>query len=282
MKCQINTLFLILILGAPFCLSQPEERWVECSGEAVVQNITNEEAQVIAKRRARRDAIEKVCGIQLQAESLVQDYVLAGDFIHAIAYGHVVEEKNLSWETETLPPENPSTPPVILLRLTMNAKVIPINDMPDPYFKLNLNLNRNVFQSGDEVILRVKSTKDCYITVLNLAADDSVYVLFPNISQRDNFIDAEKSVEIPSKAERESGFHIRVRNLPGHKKDTELVTVIATKQKLNILDELESRHGFGTMGTPRMAMTRLARSLSGIPVSERAEASVIYEIHSIE
>lgn len=278
---RFELVICFLVFSIPLW-GQDEAKWVQCSGEAVLQNITTEEAQVMAKRRARLDAIEKVCGIKLQAETLVRDFILAGDFIHSISYGHVVEEKDISWKTVTLPPENPGSPPVILLRVSMNAKVIPVNEKPDPYFKVELKLNRTVFQAGDEVIVNIKTTKDCYLTLLNIAANDSVYVLFPNKFQNKNFIKANTGIEIPNEKYRDSGLHIRVATLPGHKKDTEILKVIATKQKIFILDEIDTSSGFGLMGTPRIALTKLARWLSEIPVSERAEAATIYTVQSRE
>lgn len=271
-------LYFTLFLIPAWC--QNEATWVSCSGEALVQNVSYEEAQVLALRRARLDAIEKVCGVKLQAETLLMDFKLEGDFIHSISYGHVVEEKDISWKTETLSSDIPDSPPIIMLRVDMQANVVPEKRKPDPYFKAELKLNRSVFQSGDEVILNVKTTKNCYLIVLNLAANDSVYVLLPNKWQEDNFIPANKRIEIPDEKFRDLGFHIRVANLLGHEKDTELVKVIATKQKINFLDEIETSHAFGLMGTPRMAMTKLARWLSEIPISERAEATAMYTVES--
>lgn len=275
--------FYMLILffyffSLPSSFSQSKGQWVQCTGEAAVQNISNEEAQVIAKRQARLNAIEKVCGVQIQAETLVKDFMLAGDFIHSLAYGHIVEEKDLVWKTETITPVNPSDPPIIVLKLSMLAKVVPVNEKPDPTFKVKLKLNRNSFESGDDVIFNIKSTKDCYLTIINLAANDSVYVLFPNKYHSNNYIEAKKTFIFPGKIDRESGFHIRVSNLPGHKKDTEIVKLIATKNRVDFLSDLKMLNGFGIMGTPKMAVTRLARLLSEIPISERAEATVMYTV----
>ncbi|MCK5148355.1 DUF4384 domain-containing protein [bacterium] len=260
--------------------AQDEGQWVKCSGEAAVHNITYEEAQILAKRRARLNAIEQVCGVSLQAETMVSNFILAADFIHSISYGNVVEERNLTWKTENLPPKNSSEPPVILVQVSMEVKVIPIEDKPDPYFKVNLDLNRTVFQAGDEVILKVKASKDCYLTVLNIAANDSVIIMLPNPFNQDGLIRAHTVVEIPAKHLRDAGMQFRVATLPGHKKDSEIVKVIATKQKTAFFDELKQSGGGGHIGTPKMAMTKLARWLSEIPVSERAEASMIYEIHA--
>ena len=278
---QIARFFLCVILTASL-FAQGDDKWVSCSGEAAVQNITNEEAQVLALRRARLDAIEKVCGVSLKSESLVKDFRMVSDFVHAISYGHIVEEKDIRWETETLPPETPAAPPVILVRVRMLAVVIPEQGKSDPAFKVDLKLNRTVFQAGDEVILQVKPTKDCYITVVNLAANDSVYMLFPNQFQLDNLVSANRTIGIPTREAREKGLHIHVAPLAGHKKDTELVRVIATRQKIHLLEEADVSGGFGSIGTPKLAVTKLARLISEIPMSERAEAMASYTVQTAD
>ena len=276
-----KAVFVLLLLTCPapvFC--QPGGKWVRCSGEALVQNISNEEAQVIALRRARQDAIEKVCGVSLQSESLVHNFVMAGDFIHSFSYGNVVEEKDQSWSTETIPADNPAKPPVILLRLTMSARVISVEEKPDPSFSLDVTLNRTAFQAGDEVMINIRSKQDCYITVLNLASNDSVYILFPNFVRENNFITANTMTEIPNKIDREAGLRFRVTNFAGHKTDSELIKVVATKKKLIFASDINMTNGFGLMGTPRAAVTKLARWLSGIPISERAEKTVMYTVNA--
>jgi hypothetical protein len=273
--------FFIMLWLFPCLLSGQESgKWVECSGEAAIQNITYEEALVIASQQARLDAIEKVCGVSVHAETLVKDFVTAGDFIHSLSYGRVVAEKDLQWRIETLPSKSLGSPLGMIIHLEMKAKVVPEAGNPDPSFKVDLKLNRDSFKSGEEVILKVRATKDCYVTVLNLGADDTVRVLFPNKWQTDSSIKADEHVEIPDESSRESGIHIRVANLPGHKRDSEIVTVIATKQKMDILGELETSSGFGLMGTPKMAVFELAKWFSEISVSDRAEASASYTIQS--
>jgi len=276
MQRSIKTIVGLMLIITPLFCQQGE--WVQCSGEALLQNITNEEAQVIALRRARLDAIEQVCGVNLQAETLVHNFVMAGDFIHSVSYGNVVEEKDHSWKYETIPAKNPAGPPVIALRLTMNARVVTVAEKPDPYFTVTAALNRAVYQSGDEVIVNIQSTKDCYITVLCLAANDSVYILFPNRFREDNFIQVNTTVEIPSAPDRNAGLHFRVVNLVGHKKDAEMIKVIATRGNLSLSKDMRSGSGFGLLGTPKMAVTSLAQWLSAIPVSERAEATAGYSV----
>lgn len=277
-------LILQILFYSMSCLepasAQTNAQWVDCSGEAMLQNISNEEAQAIAKRRARLDAVEKACGIKIQSESMVKDYQLLSDFIHSVSHGYVVEEKDIKWITETLHSKESNAPPTIIVKLSMRAKVIQDEGEPDPYFSVKLKLNKTNFIAGDEVILDIKPTKDCYITILNLAANDSVYVLLPNSWQSSQFVVSNKTISFPSDNLRESGFHLRVSNLPGHKRDTETVYVIATKQEINFVDDINNSAGFGVVGTPKLALQKLARWLTQIPIEERAEGSVMYNIYS--
>jgi len=68
----------------------------------------------------------------------------------------------------------------------------------------------------------------------------------------------------------------------GHKRDTELVKLVATKKKNDLLNDIERSRVFGLLGTPRVALTKMARWLSGIPVSERAEVAVMYTVQTEE
>ena len=279
----LKTFFLhfVLLLFYMSIQAQTEGVWVECSGEAVIHNITPEDAKLLAKQRARLNAIEKVCGIRLQAETLVHNFVQAGDFIHSVSYGHVVDEKNIRWDTSTIEPENENETPVISLRVVMQAKVIPVDEQPDPQFKVQMHLNKKIFGSGDEVIFNIKPTMDCFIYIISIAANDSVYLLFPSIYfSLPNHCKAHEEIEIPSQTDRESGRRIRVSTVSGHESNSEIVTVIATKRKMDFMDEFENQEGFGLLGTPRAATLKLAKILSQIPISERCEATSTYIIHS--
>ncbi len=256
--------------------AQDDGIWVDCSGEVVLHHLSMKDAQVLAKRQARREAIEKVCGIALQSETLVNNFVNAGDFIHAISYGNVVHERNIAWETETIPNQDPSQPPLVVLRLSMQVQVVPVEEAPDPGFRLTAKANRHVFQSGEQIYFKIQSTCDCYITIFNLAADDSVYVLFPNSIEPEHFFQADTLIEIPSMANRKDGYQFKVATLPEQFKHSETITIIGTKHKVPFWDDVATQN----VGTPRVAMTKLTRWLSEIPISQRAEASFAYSVQS--
>jgi len=64
---------------------QDSGKWVLCSGEVSIQDISYEEARVIARRQTRLDAIEKACGVSMHAETWVKDFVATGDFVYALS-----------------------------------------------------------------------------------------------------------------------------------------------------------------------------------------------------
>ena len=147
MRTLIFLCFLCL-----FCGTMPagadEGAWVACTGRAALHHITPEEAEAKALEEARRDAVEQVCGVRLQAETLVRNARLASDFIHSISFGHVVEERNVRWKTEETQVV-PNEPPSMSYVVTMEARVVQEQGEPDPAFRVSVTLNRTTFEAGD-------------------------------------------------------------------------------------------------------------------------------------
>ena len=254
---------------------------VTSTGVAAIANLTPEEAQNQALRRARHNAIEKVCGVSVQAETFIHNNMLAADFIHSVSYGRIIDEEILSWDADVTR-ESKRRPPSVAYRVTIKARVKPEKGKPDPYYQVNVKLNKKVYRSGDEMIIRVKATKPSYISVLNFAADGSVILLYPNRLRKNNYVKALKRYEIPSKADRNDVLKLQVSTLPGHTKDTEFIKVIATRQPIHLLDGLLTQGRYGVMDTVNLAAVEIARLVSAIPLKDRAEQTVFYDIVSSE
>jgi len=141
-----------------------------------------------------------------------------------------------------------------------------------------VELNQDRFRDGDEMTMRLRASKDCYLTVLNLASNDTVYVLLPHEYRKDNFIAGGQTVEVPDAEERAIGIHYRVRLLEGQDAATEVIKVIATKRRYAFGKGLERVGGFPIVPTPRGALVELQRWLVRIPRDERAEVMSVYEI----
>ncbi|MBN1895633.1 DUF4384 domain-containing protein [bacterium] len=273
-KCSNLAVVFCLALFPSWAAAQDQGSWVESTGEAFIRNITAEEAYSLALQRARQDAVEKACGVSVQSETLVRNFMTAGDFVHAISQGRVVEEQIFRWEIVPIPADNPERPPGILARVFMNARVLSETGEEDPGFRIGLEMEKREFRSGDKTAFWVQASKDCHATVLCLAANDSVYVLFPNPMQSENFLKAGERIRVPA-----NGF-ITVSTLPGHSKDSEVVLALATKQNVRFFHETDADDEPGAVGTPKFAAMKLARILAGIPKSERAEDSKVYTVTS--
>jgi len=250
---------------------------ITTTGEVYLANITPEEAQSLAVKRARTDAIEQVCGVKVQAETLVKNFVMQADFIHQVAYGRIIGEKVLRWELKVDQP-SPLKPPGLTLQVTMELQVLPEKSEPDPSYKAKVWLNKSVFQSGEEMVVYVNASKDSYLTVLNFTADDSVTLLYPNLLRHDNKIAADRDYEIPAREDRGDLMKFQVATLPDHKQDTEAIKVICTRSPVNLLSEVKARGNYGVMESTKFAVTEVARLLAAIPPRERAEDTAIYQI----
>ena len=277
---KIFTIFTLL-----FTFSQEvpasNEKMIKSTGVAASANLTPEEAQNLALKRARQNAIEEVCGVSVQAETLIRNNMLAADFIHSVSYGRIIEEEILGWDVD-VSRESKRRPPSVAFRVTIKARVKPEKGKPDPYYQVSVGLNKKVYHSGDEMIIRVKATKPSYISVLNFAADGSVILLYPNRLRKNNYVKALKQYQIPSEADRNDVLKLQVSTLSGHRKDTEFIKVIATRQPIHLLDGLLTQGQYGVMDTVNLAAVEIARLVSAIPLKERAEQTVFYEIVSSE
>jgi len=249
----------------------------EYQGTAAMSNLTVEEARIQAIRNARDVAVEDQCGVNLQSETMVRDYMLSADFIHSISYGHIINEKIISEGVETLQ-KAPDTPPSLTYVIRMQVQVQCETGKSDPSFQVNVSINKPVFTSGEEMILTIKATKDCYITVLDFTAEDMVYILLPSQYWRSNFLRADSTLELPCAKERSLGINFEVTTPPGRNRSGEAIKVIATKQPIVFLTGLETDQGYSVMRTPQLAITELAKWLATVPLSDRAEAQAIFEV----
>jgi uncharacterized protein DUF4384 len=262
-------------------VSASDGKVVTSTGVAAIANLTPEEAQNLALKRARQNAIEEVCGVSVQAETLIRNNMLAADFIHSVSYGRIIDEEILRWDVDVTRESN-KRPPSVAYRVTIKARVKPEKGKPDPYYQVRVRLNKKVYRSGDEMIILVKATKPSYISVLNFAADGSVILLYPNRLRKNNHVKALKQYQIPSEADRNDVLKLQVATLLGHRKDTEFIKVIATRQPIHLLDGLLTQGQYGVINTVNLAAVEIARLVSAIPLKDRAEQTVFYEIVSSE
>jgi len=242
--------------------------WVETSGEAAVENITAEEARQTALNKARAKAVENISGINIQGSSMVKDFSLVADFVSAMASGYIVEEKVENWESKSLQ-EKSDVPPVTVYKVNLKT-CVKAGSAGDPYFKVKAELNKPVFLSGDEAKITATCTRDCYLTILNVTADNRISVLYPDKQERALRLKAGTSYTFPSNP----GLALEVSPLPGHKKDAEAFYVVATKEKFDLPALVKT--------CSSITSKELYTNLFSLPADTRAETLVMYEVRARE
>jgi len=73
------------------------------------------------------------------------------------------------------------------------------NPAPDPEFiiKLWIKPEKTTYKVDDEIVFYFNSTKDCYLTLIDVASSGKVHILFPNEHQKDNKVKAGQEYCVP-------------------------------------------------------------------------------------
>lgn len=262
MKNLIHTIILSLLISvAPLYAADCE--WKETIGEAAVENITAEEARQLALNRARNKAVEEIAGVKVQGSSLVKNFTLAADFIQAMSAGYILEEKAVKWETGTYQ-EQPEATPLTTYKVTLKSCVASVA-AGDPYFSIKAQLNRPVFISGEEARITASCTKDCFLTILNLTADNKIRLLLPNKYEPSIRLKANAPYSFPVE-----GMALEMHTLPRHSRDTEGFLVLATKERFDALGLLNKGE--------EIPQKEFYKAILSLPADTRAEEMVVYEV----
>ena len=251
------------------------DSWFQVTESVIIENITPEKAKEIAIQKACKRAIEFYSGIEisgriLNAQSESQNQILIDNFssiTQQTTKGFIIEK-------ELLKDELISNGNQLLKVITLKAKVDNQKGEKDPSFKITANLNRDYYKFGEEMELSVKSSKDCYLTILNICSNDSVYVILPNEYRKDNFVKSGELFQLPNSKDKEIGLYFPVSLLPNKIEDIEMIKVIATKQKI----DFSSVYSFSAYGTYQSAFIDLQKWLLLIPRDEIEELDLQYFI----
>ena len=248
----------------------------EISETVMIENITPEEAQKRAIEKACKRAIEYHSGVivrgrKINIEAASQNEILIDNFIsitEQITRGIIT---NTEVKSDSIIVKNGN----IYKKVEMIIYIGDQTGKRDPTFMINAKLNREYYKEGEEIQLRIKSTKDCYITVINICSNDSVYVLLPNRYNENNFLMNNKEIKIPGEEEKHIGLKYTVSLLPDKEEDIELIKIIATKKDFSfpLIDKPSA------YGTYKMALMELQKWLLKIPLSEIAEEDLQYYIY---
>ena len=137
MKTKCLTIFfffsIALVLFNNPVFSQDSE-WVTVNGIAPIENVTKNEARKMAIANARREAIEKVVGVDILSETMVINYHVSGDVIRTIPHGKVIGQEIIKEEIELIPAKDKGEAHYLAYKVTMRANVIKEKGQIDVFF----------------------------------------------------------------------------------------------------------------------------------------------------
>jgi hypothetical protein len=254
-----------------------EQEWYSGEGIAPIVHITVEQARQLAWDQALVDALSQASLEVTGATMMKIDEGGEGkddqfsQFVRTATRGRIVAVDTLFDEAEQRTVVG-SERRELVYRVAMRAQVQPEMGRPDPGFQLELNLNKELFADGETLSLELTASRNCYITLFNLYANDSLLVLLPNELLRDNHLQAEKTLSVPSP---NAGWTLPVGLLPGRETDREMLLAVATKSEIPFSAARVARQGLMSMDE---ALLTVNRWLADIPSDQRTEAVAFYRI----
>ena len=164
------------------------------------------------------------------------------------------------------------------LGLTMSYYVEPVKGERDPGFSVEATLQKNLLKSGEELIINVTPSQDCYLYLFNLMADQSIMLMYPNEYIPDNFLQAGKTLQIPN-AKLRKMLQFKVAPLPGEALSSESVYIVCTQSAVPVNRNLPRiGKSVPVIASGSQNFLELQRWLTTIPLNQRVEQNLIYHV----
>ena len=249
--------------------------WFEVVGKAIIQNITPEKAEELAIFNACRDAIQYYSGVEIvvkviDVQAIDKKEVILDHFFSLIKQtttGIILEKQIIHNKTVI---DGVNLVKVVVLKVKVGKQ----KGVRDPYFNVTAQLNDDTFKEDEKLEITVQSSKNCYITVLNICSNDDVYVIFPNQYRGDNFLKVGEVFKLPNEDGKRMGLSFPLKLLDGKDKDVEMIKILATKKNISFA----TSRSLSSYGTYRLALKKLLNWLIKIPRNEIEEIDMQYLI----
>jgi len=269
-------------LAVPQVRRLSKRGWVEVAAQVVA---ADSEAPVEARARAlgvaRQAAVEFVAGVRVRsgqisyqrlrgsnASSLVQ--TLTASRADAL----VMDEQLVS--SRMLPLDEGG----YRVSIVMRARVLDRGDASDRGFEAQVDLGREHFLEGQEVSLKVRSTRDARFYVLGITAEGAS-LLLPNRYVSDTRVPAGEWLRFPDQELRERGVRLIAQVPEGEESATEALVVVALREG-RTLDGLVPARGQAFRASDSQGagqlLAELLSPLLELPADEWSFDQVVYEV----
>ena len=164
------------------------------------------------------------------------------------------------------------------ITMKLKAYVEPVSGQRDPGFYVDVQLENNMLKAGDELAFSVTPSKDCYLYVFNLMADQNIMLMLPNEYFTENYIKGGTTMEIHDPAIRKYQ-KFRVAPIPGHEITSESIYIVCTKESVQMIDNLPMiGTSVNVFSDKSQDFIKLQRWLTNIPLDQRIEKNLIYHV----
>ncbi|MCE5251315.1 DUF4384 domain-containing protein [bacterium] len=248
--------------------------WIVACAECAELNLSREEAINKATNEARMKAVAFEAGIILVSDTTIdqnEQRVLFDKYTNIKSRGKIVDEDgDPVIEIISTDMKDSRGLPVNIYRVTVRCKVEQEGEH-DPMFAVTLDMDKALYKAGETMKFVIQSTQDCYITIFNVHGyDNKVHMLFPNDYDSDNFIFANTVTTIPSA---DSGIVFKAMLDEKQNRSSELIQVVATKNKVNFAEGWSKEAIFSFYPTPAAAGYTIGKILVNTPCEQWTETA---------
>ena len=163
---------------------------------------------------------------------------------------------------------------VLLISCSSSTPPPPDPTPPPPSFTMRLNVDKPVYNIGENVIISAMASQECYLTLYDISTLGEVTQIFPNRFAEDNLIQGNQEYQIPTEVDR---FNFEIGGPPG----IERVRGVCTRKNVNLLGQRtrSTDEVFPLVsGTTAPFEESLDEELGIIPTDQWTETSVTFQV----
>lgn len=202
-----------------------------------MKDLSLDEVKGRARDEARRNAIEQAVGVFVRSTTVLHNSQIADELIASVARGVIEEERWLEEEIRDIQDDKHRGQKLHIYHSKVKALVRPVRVERRAGFELQASLNKQVFQEGEEALIKVRSSQPAYLHLFSVTQDGSVTMLMPNHFVKRNYFPANQEVVFPGDALRTLGVRLRVTLPHGARKAVEYIKVIAIRKPVHLVKD---------------------------------------------
>ncbi len=273
----VPVLFVFLFTCPGSFLMAQELTWVTAEGTALMDNHGEEDVKKIALKTAEQNAIEKFVGDSISAEAIIVNLRLSGGILGAIPYFRVVKKEILEEDVLEVVKNGEATAS-LTYKVKIKAGISEESEGNGKGISFNASLNKTSFKNGDEIQIRITPTKDSYVSIFNILEDEKILRLMPSRFKNETLLKANETFYFPSTSDKARGMSLIAHTPEGKKSTTEMFLILASKHPLKFDKDKFQEAVFGIYNGKTAFMNDLIKTVVSIPLSDRGEKLMQYEI----